>query len=235
MSKKLDFNFHVGGLKAAILGLLKNGNPLLIPAHLPMTGVKKFASYDGEFNAGDATSSIKALTPHLPAVLVAYGSGKDRPNAATGMLHGEPIEFEHSCGFVVIVACNNLRIGGAQRTTTVDQMVSEARQLLGGVQFEIDVSDEGQPAQMEPLNHTPLMFDGVENLLLLSDLTALAVSFTTSFKEWTPNRRVVSAGTADEILLDMENGGNNIPHNVLNDGRNLLPEFNTPGVVGEKL
>lgn len=200
-SKKLDFEFYVAGLKTAILGLLKNGNPSLIPAQLPMTGVQKFAPYNGEFNPGDVTSSIKELASNLPAVLVAYGSGKDRPNAATGTLHGEPIEFEHSCGFVVIVACNNLRIGAAQRTTTVDRMVSEVRRLLGGVQFEFDVSEAGQPAQMEPLNHTPLMFDGVETLLLLSDLTALAVSVTTSFKEWTANRSVVSAGDVEQILL----------------------------------
>lgn len=203
MSVKLDFNFYVAGMRAAILSLLKNGNSLLAPAQPPMTGVVKFAPYNGELSPANTVSAIKSLAADLPAVLVAYGSGKDKQNAATGTLHNEPIEFEHRCGFVVFVVCNNLRQGNQPRPTTVDRMVAETRQLLGGVQFEIDISEEGEPEQLEPLNHTPLVFAGVETVLSLSDLTALAVSFTTSFKEWTPDRRIVAVGTADEILLDI--------------------------------
>jgi hypothetical protein len=223
MSVKLDFGFYIEGLKAAILSLLKNGNPNLSPVQLPMTGVQKFARYAGEFNTTDIMSAVKSLGSDLPAVLVAYHSGKDRQNAATGNLDGEQIEFEHTCGFVVIVVSNNLRKGGAPRITTADKMAGEARQLLGGVQFAVNVAAEGEPEQLELLNHTPLMFVGVETVLLLSDLTALSVSFRTSFKEWTPDRRVVSVGTADEILLNIEINGMDTP-----------PAFNLPGVIGEK-
>ena len=103
-------------------------------------------------------------------------------------------------------------------------MVAEARGLLGGVQFETNIAETGEPEQMELLNHTPLMFAGVETLLLLSDLTALAVSFTTSFKEWTRDRRIVNVGHANTILFDIEANENNVS-----------PAFNLPGVVGGKL
>lgn len=220
MTRELNFEFYVGGLKTAILALLKNGNSSLSPEQPPMTGVQKFALYGGEFNNSDAVSAVKSLGSELPAVLIAYGSGKDKGNAATGILNGEQIEFEHSCGFVVIVVCNNFRKGGAERATNVDKMVAEVRQLLGGVQFEVNIAETGQPQQLELLNHTPFRFAGVETFFLLSDLTAMAVSFTTSFKEWTRDRRVVSVGTADEILLDIELNGNS-----------SAPEFNLPGVV----
>lgn len=233
MSRKLDFNFYVAGLKTAIINLLKNGNPSLSPIQLPMTGVRKFAPYGGELNSWEMTSVLKSLASDLPAVLVAYGSGKDRRNAATGTLADEPIEFEHSCGFVVIVACNNFRLGGEPRATTAERMAGEARQLLGGVQFEIDIAEDGQPEHLELLNHTPLIFAGVETLLLLSDLTALAVSFTTSFKEFTPNRRVIQDATVDEILLDMGTGGSYVPPDIEDEGENIQPAFNLPGIVGE--
>lgn len=219
MSVKLDFNFYVGGLKAAILNLLKNGNTSLVPPQPPMTGVQKFAPYAGEFNAVDVVSAVKSLASNLPAVLVAYGSGKDKRQAASGVTEDEPIEFEHSCAFIVIVVSNNLRKGGVPRVTNADKMTGEARQLLGGIQFETNVAETGQPAEVKLLNHTPLEFAGVETLLLLSDLTALAVSFTTSFKEWTPPRRVANIGNANEILLDIELNGLDIP-----------PAFNLPGV-----
>lgn len=228
MSRKLDFEFYVGGLKTAILALLKNGNSTASPVQPPMTGVQKFAPYHGEFNGADLMSAMKGLAANLPAVLVAYGSGRDKQNAGVGNLDGEPIEFEHSCGLVVIVVCNNLRIGGAQRVTTADKMVGEARQLLGGVQFVKDSSEAGEPEHLELLNHTPLMFAGVETLLLLSDLTALAVSFTTSFKEWTPNRRVEISGTIDEILIGIDP---RLDVDEEDEESDNPPAFNLPGVV----
>ncbi len=210
---QLDFAFYVGGLEQSILALLKDGNPELNQAG--MTGVKEYATYSGELNREDLIAALKSLAPRFPLVLVAYGSGKDKRKAATG-LDGDAIEIEHTCGFVVIVASNDLR-GQKQRLTSAYQMIGEARQLLGGVQFEIAV--EGAD---ELLNHSPLVPAGVETITRLPDLTAYAVHFETSFHELLADRRINAVGTADEITLDIEPIKNDIP-----------PTANVPGVYGE--
>lgn len=214
-----DFNFHVSNLEKAILHLLENGDEEMSPAMPGMTGVKTFATYAGELDRETLILSLQALAPKLPLVLVSYGSGKDKQKTATGYLNNEPIENEHTCGFMVIVACNDLR-GEKGRKTVAFQMIGEARQLLGGVQFEIEIEGEENP---ELLNHSPIMFAGVETIGRLKDLTAYAVHFTTSFKEWTPDRRNVTVYPADEILLDIQPNDN--PPSVI--------EFNLPGVTGE--
>lgn len=207
MSRVLDFDFYVRGLEQAILALLKNGSS---ETNQPgMTGVKTFATYAGELDRDKLLDALKALVPRFPLVLASYGSGTDKPKAATGILHGEPIENEHRCGFVVIVACNDLR-GEAARKTTAYKMVGEARQILGGVQFETEIADE---EEAELLNHAPLRFAGVETIGRLPDLTAYAVHFETMFHEWTPDRRIVTTtGSANEIsfgTIENLNGENN--------------------------
>ena len=217
MSRKLDFEFYVGGLETAILALLKNGNADINQAG--MTGVKTFATYAGELDRDKLIEALKALSPRFPLVLASYGSGADKRKAATGMLPGEPIENEHHCGFVVIVACNDLR-GEQARKTTAYKMIAEVRQLLGGVQFEIAIDEEDEA---EPLNHAPLALAGVETIGRLPDLTAYAAHFETMFHEWTPDRRVVIAGRADEILLGIEPSVEN---------ENLPSAENLPGIRG---
>lgn len=217
ISRKLDFDFYVNGLEAAILHLLKTGNQAI--SQTGMTEVKTFATYAGELDRDTLILALQSLAPRLPLVLASYGSGSDKHKAATGFLSNEPLENEHTCDFVVIVACNDLR-GEKQRKVTAYKMVSDVRQLLGGVQFEIDLQDGGDP---ELLNHSPLMFAGVETIGKLKDLTAYAVHLKTSFKEWTPDRRVVNVYRADEILLDIEP----------NDTGEIAPTGTIPGVNGE--
>lgn len=217
---KLDFNFYVSNLEGAILNLLKNGNSEISPAQPGMSEVKSFATYAGELDRETLILALQGLgSLPLPLVLVSYGSGTDKHKAATGLLEKEPIENEHTCGFMVLVACNDLR-GEKVRKTTAYKMIGEARQLLGGVQFEIEVEGAEFP---ELLNHTPFVFAGVETIGRLKDLTAYAIHFTTSFKEWTPDRRSVTV-QIDEILLDIE--PNEYPPSANN-------EVDLPGVKGE--
>ncbi len=225
MTVKLDFNFYVSGLETAILDLLKNGNPQTDPPEAGMTGVKSFATYAGELDRNSLLAALQALAPRLPLVLASYGSGADKRKAATGMLENEPIENEHSCGFMVIVACSDLR-GEKARKASAYKMVGEARQLLGGVQFEIEV--EGEPEKIL-LNHSPFLFAGVETIARLKDLTAYAVHFTTTFKEWTKDRRV-AIENVEEIELDIDPGdfpGDDPIPPIANDDLSL------PGVEGE--
>jgi hypothetical protein len=213
---KLDFAFYVGGLEAGIMNLLKSGDAALQQAG--MTGVKEFAKYSGDLDREDLVVALKSLAPRFPLVLISYGSGKDRRKAATGVIEKEPIEVEHHCGFVVIVASNDLR-GSANRITSANAMVGEVRQLLGGVQFEIEIDGEA-----ELLNHSPFIPVAVETIARLPDLTAYAVHFDTMFHEWLPDRRVVFSGNVEEILLDIE--ANNLP--AANGSNNL------PGIYMEK-
>ena len=190
---KLDFAFYVGGLEKSIINLLKDGDTKLQQAG--MNGVKEFALYSGELNREDLVAALKSLAPRFPLVLVSYGSGKDRRKAATGLIEKEPIEVEHDCGFVVIVASNDLR-GIEKRKTSANQMVGEVRQLLGGVQFEVQIEGEDQL-----LNHSPLIPAAVETITRLPDLSAYAVHFSTMFHEWLPDRRV-AVGNVEEIILN---------------------------------
>ncbi len=217
MSRKLDFDFYVNGLEAAILNLLKTGNSAI--SQTGMTGVNTFATYAGELDRDTLILALQSLAPRLPLVLASYGSGGDKHKAATGFAHDEPLENEHACSFVVIVACNDLR-GEQARKVTAYKMVSDVRQRLGGVQFETLL--DGAP---ELLNHSPMMLDGVETIGRLKDLTAYAVHFRTSFKEWTPDRRVVNVYRADEIRLDVQPDGNDV--------ENIAPTESLPGVNGE--
>lgn len=202
---KLDFAFYVGGLEKSILNLLKAGNADL--KQPGMVGVKEFALYSGELNREDLVAALKSLAPRFPLVLVSYGSGTDKRKAATGLIDKEPIEVEHTCGFVVIVASNDLR-GKTQQKTSANQMVGEVRQLLGGVQFEVEIDGEAVL-----LNHSPFIPATVETITRIPDLTAYAVHFATSFHEWLPDRCVNVAGFANEILLGIasEVGEENSP------------------------
>lgn len=216
-SNRLDFDFYVNGLEQSILGLLKDGNPELNQPGMNAY-VKEFGTYSGELDDRDTLiNALKGLTARFPLVLAAYGSGNDRRKAATG-LTDEAIEFEHLCGFVVVVASNDLR-GEKSRKGTAYKMVADVRQMLGGIQFVIELEDEVS----QLLNHSPFEFAGVETLGRLKDLTAFAVHFTTAFHEWTPNRRMMMIYPADEILLDIEPPV---------EDENLSPTANTPGISG---
>lgn len=217
---RLDFAFYVGGLETSIINLLKNGNADLEQAG--MDGVKEFATYSGELDRENLINALKALAPRFPLVLVSYGSGIDKRKAATGLVDNEPIEIEHTCGFVVIVASNDLR-GLKTRKSSAYKMVGEVRQLLGGVQFEID--NEGEN---EFLNHSPFVPAAVETIARLPDLTAYAVHFGTTFHEWMPDR-TITVGNVDEILLGVE------PRlNVDEENENDISlAVNLPGVSGE--
>lgn len=207
----LDFEFHVSGLENAILNLLKSGDSgAEIPA---MTGVKEFATYSGELDRENLLAAIQSMASRFPLVMVAYGSGSDKRKAATGMLDKEAIEIEHSCGFIVVVASQDLR-GEKARRTSLYKMLAQVRQILGGIQFEIEVEGEVENVM---LNHAPLIPAGVECISRLKDLTAYAVHFETMFHEWLPDRRIVPANV-EEINL-----------NVFVENTNL-PEFNLPGV-----
>ena len=204
-----DFEFHINGLENAILNLLKTGDEVNeIP---PMTGVKEFATYSGELDRENVLDALKRNTSRFPLVLVSYGAGFDKHKAATGRLENEPIEVEHSCGFIVVVASNDLR-GEKTRRVSVIKMIAETRRLLGGVQFEIEVENE-----KFFLNHSPMMPSAVECIVKMPDVTAYAVHFDTMFHEWLPDRRQVAANV-EEIQLDVFVENNN------------LPVFNLPGV-----
>jgi hypothetical protein len=231
MSVRLDFEFYVTGLEAALLNLLETGN--VSPAIAGMTGVKRFATYAGELDRDSLLQAIQALAPQMPLVLASYGSGNDKQKAATSVLDKEPSEYEHSCSFVVIVACNDRR-GEQSRKVNAYKMVAEVRQLLGGVQFETTLEGENDPIL---LNHSPFKLAGVETIGRLKDLTAYAVHFTTTFKEWTPDRRIVNVFPADEILLDVQA---ELPgdHGDDDEGENTNPpgaqdDPSLPGVSGE--
>ncbi len=232
---KLDFAFYVGGLEQSIINLLKNGDADLQQAG--MVGVKEFATYSGELNREDVIDALKSMAPRFPLVLVSYGSGKDKRKAPTGLIDKEPIEVEHTCGFVVIVASNDLR-GREQRKTSAFQTIGEARQLLGGVQFEITVEGAGgAPDEDVLLNHSPLVPAAVETIVRLPDLTAYAVHFETMFHEWLPDRRV-AVGNIEEILLGIEPSVNN-DDSGNPSGQNQTPPqafdgFSLPGVEMEK-
>lgn len=231
-SNQLDFNFYVSGLEQSILGLLRDGND-----ELNQTGmkdyVKDFATYSGELDDRDTLiNALKALHARFPLVLSAYGSGSDQRKAATGLARDDAIEFEHRCGFVVIVASTDLR-GEKSRKGTAYRMVADVRQLLGGVQFEVELEGVTQL-----LNHSPFEYAGVETIGRLKDLTAFAVHFATAFHEWTPNRRTVMFYPADEIILDIEprvpsydEEGNDEGEENTNESAPLAV-INTPGVTG---
>lgn len=216
---RLDFAFYVGGLEQSIINLLKDGDADL--QQPGMLGVKEFSTYSGELNREDLIAALKSLAPRFPLVLVSYGSGKDRRKAATGLIDKEPIEIEHTCGFVVIVASNDMR-GRQQQKTSAFQMVGEARQLLGGVQFETIIKGAGGvPDEDVLLNHSPLIPAAVETIVRLPDMTAYAVHFETMFHEWLPDRRV-AVSLVEEVLLD-----------VRAEIENQIPPIgsNLPGVV----
>lgn len=207
-----DFEFHINGLENAILNLLKTGNDDLNIS--PMTGTQEFSAYSGELDRENVIDALRRSTNRFPLVMVAYGAGVDKRKAATGLLENEPIEIEHTCGFIVVVASNDFR-GEKARRSSIYKMIAEVRQNLGGVQFEIEVENEKLF-----LNHAPLIPSAVECISRMPDLTAYAVHFETMFHEWLPDRREVQANI-EEIILD-----------VFIENENL-PEFNLPGVKGE--
>lgn len=204
-----DFEFHIKGLENAILNILKSGDS---SANIPaMTGVKDFATYSGELDRDNIIAALQSMVNRFPLVMVAYGSGLDKRKAATGLIDKEPIENEHSCGFIVVVASQDLR-GEKHRRVSLYKMIADVRRLLGGIQFETEFDNE-----TVMLNHAPLLPTGVECISRLKDLTAYAVHFATMFHEWLPDRRVVPANI-QEIGLNVFVENNN------------LPDFNLPGV-----
>lgn len=189
-----DFEFHITGLENAILNILQNGD---LAANIPpMTNVNEFANYSGELDRENLLEAIRSFANRFPLVLVSYGSGVDKRKAATGMADKEPIENEHRCSFVVVVASDDLR-GEDERRTSAYKMIAQVRKLIGGIQFEVESEDESESVL---LNHAPMIPAGVECISRLKDLTAFAVHFTTMFHEWMPDRRVVPT-TIEEIKL----------------------------------
>jgi|GEM_PF-3104179 len=196
MSVNLDFEFFVTGLEDSILNRLEKGDDER--SQNGMTGIKEFASYSGELEREDVIDALKREIRRFPLALVSYGSGTDKRKASTNLLFDEPIELEHRCGFVVICATNDVRSEKARRRGKIYKMISQAQQLLGGVQFEVEVESE-----KVMLNTEPFLPVAVEAVTRLPDLTAYAVHFETAFHYWLPDRRVV-AGNVEEIGLNIE-------------------------------
>jgi hypothetical protein len=213
-----NFDFYVSGLEQAIVNHLQTGDAAAGLQPMTAHDTTTFAIYAGELDPEVLREAINELAPRFPLVLVAYGSGADKRKAGVNLLAGEPIEIEHRCGFVVICANDDAR-GNDNQRLTANRMIGEVRQLIGGVQFAVEL----QSGERELLNHEPLLPLGVETILRLPDMTAYAAHFETMFREILPDRRTAAAGTAEEILLGVVPRRDNPP--IADDGNNL------PGVI----
>lgn len=109
-----------------------------------MSGVRKFALYDGQLDAStneELKGLLRELKTDLPLVLVGYVDGEDEEDRAVGRSAGSQVYFRHDCTFIVFCLANNPR-GAIERkrpsnpgdTGTV-KMISQVRHLLAGKQF----------------------------------------------------------------------------------------------------
>jgi hypothetical protein len=158
---------------------------------------KEFITYSGELDREEFVDALQKLVPRFPLVMVAYGSGVSKRKAATGMLADEPVEQEHACGFLVVLCSNDMRGQNKQRADTYG-LIGATVELLNGIQFQ---SGEGEEAIM--LNTQPFRLETIECIARLPQLTAYALSFSTSFHHFSPDRRVVP-GAVSEIDLNID-------------------------------
>lgn len=210
----LAIDFYISGLEDAILSLLKTGDDVRAPL-----AAKDFSAYGGELDAENLKEALKMLVVRFPLVLVSYGSGQSKRKSATGVLDGEPIEFEHRCGYMVVVCSRNMR-GQSERRADAYGLIGSTVDLLGGVVFTKVINEGTEDEETITLNTQPFTLDAIECITRLPDLTAYAIHFNTSFHHWSPDRREVVAGNADEIEVNID--PTNPPAPVL--------ENNLPGV-----
>lgn len=204
MSDEQNFEFFVGGIEDAIIGLLNTVHGFR--AGDPSGYLKTIDTYGGQLDAKVLSEYIDQLTPMFPLELVAYGDGGDKLAPATSPAFGEPRRWRHDCTFSVICCDDNAR-GEKERRRGDDsnpgviKMISDVRDALAGLQlwraddgsFEYGVAQYGQAVPgggpRTLLTFEPLRLAGVEFIARLPQLTAYVQHVDTYF-EWTePDRR----------------------------------------------
>lgn len=194
------FDFNVAAIERGIIARLETGDNQT--PSVKSRGVRQISCYAGELDTTENFKDvIKKLVPKFPLILVSYGSGADK-RLNENLLYADSIEYRHDCGFVVICASNDRRGNETRRHGTAEkigiyEMIGAITELIGGL--AIEVAGEPVCAPLEP--------SGVEPLMRLTDLSAFALHFSTSFRYRTPDRRAVAV-TVEEIEAHINNNSN---------------------------
>jgi phage gp37-like protein len=207
----LGFDQIIGGIEDGIIAALKTA----VGVGVADGYVKTVESYGGEMESQEVEEVLSVLTPRLPAMFVAYGSGDDTLNPATQTsLPGEPRHFRHDCGFTVVCCDNNARgekqrRRGAPGAVGLYRMMADVRAIISGVQFKATIDSESKI-----LNSEPMRLAGVDHIARLKDLTAYAVHFGTWFRYSEADRRQ-SGQLVQEVVITIDNtfekGESNLP------------------------
>jgi phage gp37-like protein len=214
------FDFTVGGIEDGIIAAL---TPLKAVGN-EAGYLKTLDTYSGQLDGEQLRRALDDLTPMMPAMLVAYGDGKDVEDPATVPFQGAARLFRHDCTFTVICLSDNARSEKARRRGAVGgvgvyRMIEDARARLGGLKLIAET--DGSPPEQIVLNGEPLKYAGVEYLARLPELTAYAVHFDTWFRFSEPDRGVVGP-LAQELIFTVSNeyqkGDRNLPGVVLGNG-----------------
>jgi len=203
------FDFIVGGIEDGIMAALSSLRPSEPDGYL-----KTLDTYSGELDSDQLKRALGDITPTMPAMLVAYGSGEDVLDPATPAVNNQPRRFRHDCTFSVICLSDDARSEKARRRGSVSgvgvyRMIADVKVKLGGLRFRVI---DGVESIL--LNGEPLRYDGVEYLVRLDGLTAYAVHFATYFRYAEPDR-TVQGPLVQDLVLTIE------PTNVASDNKNL--------------
>jgi phage gp37-like protein len=209
------FDQIIGGIEDGIIAALTAA------VHVSVDDgyVKTITSYGGEMESQEVVEALSVLTPRLPAMFVAYGSGEDTLNPATQpAIKGEPRLFRHDCGFTVICCDNNARGEKARRrgapgAVGIYKMMADVKAIIGGLQLDGIIGDESKI-----LNSEPMRWAGVDHIARLKDLSAYAVHFGTWFRYAEPDRTQLGQ-LVQEVVITINNtfekGESNLPGVVL--------------------
>ncbi|MGH9942940.1 MAG: phage protein Gp37 [Pyrinomonadaceae bacterium] len=187
-----DFEFYVGGIEDAIIQSLRDGCEY----------ARDVSAYSGELDEENLRRALEEMSSRFPLFLVSYTDGQDRDRGALGPeVIGAPREIRHDCTFSVICCDDNARGEQARRrgapgSVGVFQMISDAREILSRVQFELVEEGERHLLNPEPLNPA-----GIEHIAHLPAQTAYVQHFDTFFIVTTPDRRTPGA-QVKEIVID---------------------------------
>lgn len=211
----LGFDQIIGGIEDGIIAALQE----TVGVAASDGYVKTVTSYGGEMESAEVIEALGALTPRLPAMFVAYGSGEDKLDPATQpAAAGEPRHFRHDCGFTVICCDNNARgekqrRRGAPGAVGLYRMMADVKATIGGLQFKATLGDESKI-----LNPEPMRWAGVDHIARLKDLAAYAVHFGTWFR-YSETDRTQPGQLVQEVVITIDNtfekGESNLPGVVL--------------------
>lgn len=218
------FEFYVAGIEDGILAVLETP--------LKEIGVRAFETYSGELDSANLKEALGALSPKFPLVLASYTDGADTPDPKMAPVANRSLHFRHDCSFAVICITNDARGERARRrgkpvkhrTTGCYQMISEVRDLIGGLRLQKTVDNTdlelyGEPlylGEVRTLTVMPLMPVAVEHIARMPNMTAYAAIFETAFRWQTKDRQGPALNVSEieigvEALNEAGTGGENLP------------------------